>query len=182
MNQHSRRELTVPVSPTDHSTGAAHARVTLVEYGDFECPNCKQASSALKLLLDRFSGRVRLVYRNFPLEDVHPHALAAAEAAECAAGQQKFWLMHDTLFANQLHLKPKHLQQYAADLGLDMPRFTAEMDDHVYLQRVREHIDAGLHSGVRGTPTFFVNGVIQDVSFGLRALFDKVEEILDRPG
>src|ERR1700724_669805 len=118
MARHGAFELTVPVSPIDHLIGAAHAAVTVVEYGDFECPNCKQAQPAVKLLLERFAGRVRVAFRNFPLEDVHPHALAAALAAECAGGQGKFWPMHDLLFDNQAHLKTKDLQAYAARLGL----------------------------------------------------------------
>jgi protein-disulfide isomerase len=112
---------------------------------------------------------------------VHPRALAAALAAECAGGQGKFWPMHDLLFENQAHLKAKDLQGYAARLGLDMARFIAEMDDQVYLQRVREQLQGALESGVRGTPTFFVNGRVEDVSFGLRALFDAVERRL-HPG
>jgi protein-disulfide isomerase len=175
MPAHGDFQLSVPVAAVDHVTGAEHAAVTLVEYGDFECPNCKQAQSALQLLLERFAGRVRFAFRNFPLEDVHPHALAAAEAAECAGGQGKFWPMHDLLFADQTHLKPKDLHARAQRLGLDMARFTAEMDDHVYLQRVREHVQSGVDSGVRATPTFFIDGHLQDVSFGLRALFEAVE-------
>jgi len=171
-------ELAVPVDATDHVLGAEHARVTVVEYGDFECPNCRQAQPAVKLLLERFTQQVRFVYRHFPLEDVHPHALGAALAAECAGGQGQFWAMHDLLFANQMHLKPKDLHGYAERLGLDMARFTAEVDDQVYLQRVREHLQSGSASGVRGTPGFFVNGRILDVSFGLRALFDSVEAAL----
>ena len=171
-------ELTVAVGATDHSRGPDHAPVTVVEYGDFECPNCRQAQSAVKLLLERFTQRVRFVFRHFPLEDVHPHALAAAQAAECAAGQGQFWPMHDLLFANQAHLSAKDLRRYAEQLGLDLARFTAEMDDAVYLQRVREHLQSGVASGVRGTPGFFVNGRILDVSFGLRALFDSVEAAL----
>jgi protein-disulfide isomerase len=149
----------------------------VVEYGDFECPNCKQAAPAVKLLLQRFENRVRFVYRHFPLTEVHPHALLAAEAAETAGAQGKFWPMHDLLFDNQLHLKPTHLHQYAEQLGLDLARYTAEMDDHIYLQRVREHMQSGSESGVRATPTFFVNGVIHDVSFGLRSLFEAVESV-----
>jgi protein-disulfide isomerase len=175
MARHGAFELAVPVSAVDHLTGSEHAPVTVVEYGDFECPNCRQAQSALQLLLERFDGRVRLVFRNFPLEDVHPHALAAAEAAECAGAQGKFWPMHDLLFANQAHLKPKDLHGYAERVGVEMARFTAEMDDHVYLQRVREDLQSGVESGVRATPTFFVDGRIEDVSFGLRSLFDAVE-------
>lgn len=178
MTQRTDFHLTLPVSNVDHMLGPDHAPVTLVEYGDFECPNCKQAAPAVKLLLERFKERVRFVYRHFPLEDVHPHALLAAEAAECAGAQGKFWQMHDVLFANQEHLKPKQLHGYAEQLGLDMALYSAEMDDHVYLQRVREHIDSGLKSGVRGTPGFFVNGRIQDVSFGIRSLFDAVEAAL----
>jgi protein-disulfide isomerase len=170
--------LTVPVDTADHILGSIHAPVTVVEYGDFECPNCKQAAPAVKLLLERFTGRVRFAFRHFPLEGVHPHALLAAEAAECAGGQGKFWQMHDLLFENQDHLKLKQLYGYAERLGLDMARFTAEMDDHVYLQRVREHIESGDSSGVRATPGFFVNDAIQDVSYGLRNLFDATDALL----
>jgi protein-disulfide isomerase len=178
MNQQPAFDLSVPVQSTDHVIGASHAPVTIVEYGDFECPNCKQAASAVKLLLERFAGRTRAVFRHFPLEEVHPHALAAAQAAECAGAQGKFWEMHDLLFANQDHLKANQLHAYAERLQLDMARYTAEMDDQVYLQRIREHLDGAHHSGVRATPTFFINGRLQDVSFGMRALFDAVEAAL----
>ena len=177
MNDHPF-QLTPGVQGVDHVLGPAHAAVTVVEYGDFECPNCKQAAPAVKLLLERFEERVRYVWRHFPLVEVHPHALMAAQAAEAAAGQQKFWPMHDLLFENAMHLKAPHLKSYAERLGLDMARYTAEMDDEIYLQRVREHMESGRHSGVRATPTFFVNGRIHDVSFGLRTLFDAVEEAL----
>jgi len=174
MNEHRKFELAVPVSAVDHALGASHAPATLVEYGDFECPNCKQAAPAVKLLLERFPGRVRLVYRHFPLEEVHPHALQAALAAEAAAGQGKFWPMHDLLFDNQRHLKLPQLRGYAQRLELDMLRYDAEMEGELYLQRVREQVEGGERSGVRGTPTFFLNGTVQDVSFGLQALFEKV--------
>ena len=174
MNEHRKFELAVPVGTADHALGASHAPVTVVEYGDFECPNCKQAAPAVKLLLERFPGRVRLVYRHFPLEEVHPHALQAALAAEAAAGQGKFWPMHDLLFDNQRHLKLPQLRGYAQRLELDMLRYDAEMEGELYLQRVREQVEGGERSGVRGTPTFFLNGSVQDVSFGLQALFEKV--------
>ena len=177
MNDHPF-QLTPPVESFDHMRGARHAPVMVVEYGDFECPNCKQAAPAVKLLLERFEERVCYVWRHFPLTEVHPHALMAAQAAEAAAAQDKFWQMHDVLFENQTHLDAHHLRGYAERLGLDMSRYTAEMDDEIYLQRVREHMESGRQSGVRGTPTFFVNGRIRDVSFGLRALFDAVEEAL----
>ena len=180
MNRQHVFELTVPVSATDHVIGPPHAPVAVVEYGDFECPNCKQAAPAVKLLLNRFAGRIRFVYRHFPLEEVHPHALQAAEAAESVGSQGKFWPMHDVLFDNQLHLDLHQLRGYAERLQLDMARYTAEMDDRVYLQRIREHIQSGRESGARSTPTFFVDGKIQDVSFGLQLLFDAVGLALRR--
>jgi protein-disulfide isomerase len=180
MNRQHVFELTVPVSATDHVIGPSHAPVAVIEYGDFECPNCKQAAPAVKLLLDRFAGRIRFVYRHFPLEEVHPHALQAAEAAESVGSQGKFWPMHDLLFGNQRHLKLHQLRSYAEQLQVEMARYTAEMDDHVYLQRIREHIRSGRESGARHTPTFFVDGKIQDVSFGLQLLFDAVALALRR--
>ena len=171
-------ELSVPVGGADHILGPSHAAVTVVEYGDFECPNCKQAAPAVKLLLQRFNGRVRFIWRHFPLEGVHPHALPAALAAEAAGAQGKFWAMHDLLFENQAHLKLPQLRRYAQALELDLARYDIEMKEDYYLQRVREHIESGERSGVRGTPGFFVNGAIQDVSFGLQRLFDRVEALL----
>jgi protein-disulfide isomerase len=171
-------ELAAPVGAADHVLGLVRAAVTVVEYGDFECPNCKQAAPAVKLLLARFEGRVRFVYRHFPLEGVHPHALQAALAAEAAGAQGKFWPMHDLLFESQAHLKLPQLRGYAERLELDMARYDADMAAQLYLQRVREHIESGEKSGVRGTPTFFVDGSIQDVSFGLQHLFERVEEAL----
>lgn len=169
-------ELSVPVSAIDHVLGPAHAAVTVVEYGDFECPNCKQAAPAVKLLLKRFAGRIQVVFRHFPLEEVHPHALHAALAAEAAGAQGKFWPMHDLLFENQQHLKPQQLRGYAERLELDMARFDSEMQQELYLQRIREETEDGKRSGVRATPTFFVNGKIQDVSFGLQSLVHAVEQ------
>jgi protein-disulfide isomerase len=177
---HSLFELSVPVGPADHSIGAAHAPVTVVEYGDFECPNCKQAAAALKQLLARFKDGVRIVYRHFPLEAVHVHALNAAEAAECAGAQGKFLPMHDLLFEHQNALKAHQLHEYAQRLELDMVQFNAAMHDHLSLQRIREHIRGGEESGVRATPTFFVNGKLQDVSYGMTALFDAVQGALRR--
>jgi protein-disulfide isomerase len=132
------------------------------------------------MLLERFDGDVRFAFRHFPLEEVHPHALQAAEAAECAGAQGKFWEMHELLFAHQTRLDTKHLLGYAEQLGLDLARFTAELDDQFYVQRIREHVAGGKRSGVRGTPGFFINGRIQDVSFGLHALFDATEVVLSR--
>ena len=168
-------QLVDPLGPADHVRGPDHAPITVVEYGDFECPTCKKAVGAVKLLMARFDEKVRFAFRPFPLEGIHPHALRAAEAAECAAGQGRFWDMHDLLFEKQPHLELDRLFDYARTLGLDMARFTAGMDDEIYLQRVREHQKGGDASGVRGTPTFFVNGNLVDVSYGLHALIDAVD-------
>jgi protein-disulfide isomerase len=174
--------LAVPPQPTDHLEGSEHARVTLVEYGDFECPACKIAITTPKLLLERFPNKIRFIFRHFPMPDAHPHALLAAEASEAAAAQGQFWPMHDLLFQNQAHLKDKDLHRYAADLGLDMARYTAEMDDRIYLQRVREHIEGGRRSHIRATPGFFVDGVVLDTSFGMKALHDAVASAVGRSG
>ena len=178
MHGHHHIDLITPVDATDHVLGPEHAPVTLVEYGDFECPTCKQAAPAVRLLLDRFASRLRVAYRHFPLEGLHPHALNAALAAEAAAAQGRFWEMHDLLFENQRHLKLKQLQSYAGQLQLDLAQYAAAMDDQIYLQRVREHIAGGERSGVRATPGFFVNGVIHDVTFGLHELTDAIEAAL----
>ena len=171
-------ELAAPVNERDHVFGAEHAPVIVIEYGDFECPTCKQAAAVRHLLSHRAPGRVQFVFRHFPIEEFHPHALLAAEAAECAGAQGKFWEMHDLLFENQLHLKVKQLHGYAKRLELDMNRYDAEMEDHVYVQRVREHIESGERSHVRSTPAFFVNGRLRDVSFGLESLLLAVDAAL----
>ncbi len=173
--------LVEPVGPVDHVLGPDHAPVTLVEYGDFECPHCKQAAGTVKMLLARHEQQVRFAFRNYPLEGVHPHAQYAAQAAECAAAQGRFWPMHDLLFANQQHLEPAHIAGYARTLGLDMARFQAEMHDEIYLQRVREHQRSGDASGVRATPTFYANGRLVDVSYGLQGLMDAVDSLIAVP-
>ena len=174
----ARVTLAVPPEPTDHASGPEHARVTVIEYGDFECPSCKVASATPKLLMERFPNKVRFIFRHFPLQEAHPHALRAAEAAEAAGAQGKFWAMYEVLFANQSRLKDQDLHRYAGNVGLDMARYVAEMDDRIYLQKVREHLAGGQRSHIRATPTFFLNGVIQDISFGMKALHDAVGGVL----
>jgi protein-disulfide isomerase len=179
MNQPSKpTTLTVPVNRSDHIRGSESAKVTLIEYGDFECATCGQAYHAVKILLDHFGSRVRFVFRHFPLREAHPHAELAAEAAESAGAQDKFWPMHDLLFENQLHLKAKTLRQYAEKMELDLVRFDHEMNDHLYLQRIQESIQSGKKSKVRSTPAFFINGVLHDVSFGLEQLQQAIETAL----
>jgi protein-disulfide isomerase len=166
------------VNHSDHFTGSHTAKVTVVEYGDFECPSCGQAYPAVKILLKHFGEKIRFVFRHFPQREVHPHAELAAEAAEAAGAQHKFWHMHDLLFENQLHLKAPSLRKYAAEAELDLERYDYEMGDHVYLQRVQESLAGGNRSGVRATPTFFVNGVVQDVSFSLEQLQNAIDAAL----
>ena len=155
----------------DHVRGDTQAKLTLLEYGDYECPTCIQAQPLTQHLVDSHGGQLRFVFRHFPLVEVHPHAELAAEAAEAAAAQGRFWPMHQLLFTQTHHLALPALTGYAQSIGLDMIRFSAEMADRVYTQRVQEHRRAGQHSGVRATPAFFLDGRPVDVSFG----FDKLE-------
>jgi protein-disulfide isomerase len=171
-------ELPDPVSPADHIRGAYDAPVTIVEFGDFECPSCKQAAPAVLLLTKRFDGRVKLVFRHFPLEEVHANAMIAAEASEAAAAQGRFWEMHDQLFDNQGCLQNSHLRELAQALGLDMRRFAAELNDHVHVPRVGQNAAEGRRLGVRSTPTFYVNGTLCDVTFGLEQLHRAVERLI----
>jgi protein-disulfide isomerase len=170
--------LTVPVSPTDHIAGSPHAKVIVVEYGDFECPICQSSEPAIRHLRETYGERIAFVFRHFPLEDAHPNALIAAEASESAAAQGKFWAMHDLLLAPGRHLSRHSLERFADQLGLDHARFVADLDDEIYRQRVREHQAGARASHLRATPGFFVNGALQDVSGGIRALFDRVEAAL----
>src|SRR5580658_7630486 len=166
--------LAVPISTIDHRVGAAHPRVVVLEYADFECPICHAVEPAVKQLRAAHPTELMFVFRHYPLEIAHPHALVAAEAAEAAAAQGQFWPMHDLLLTNPNRLTRQPLESYAEQLGLDLPRFNAEMDDEIYRQRIREHQDGGRRSYLRATPGFYVNGVIQDISGGMRALFDAV--------
>src|SRR5437667_11411319 len=167
--------LTLPVSQRDHQQGPETAPVTLVEYGDYECPYCGQAYPIVKEIQLRLGERLRFVFRNFPLTQAHPHAEHAAEAAEAAAGQGKFWQMHDRLFEHQQALDDAHLVQYAVALNLDQGTFKREMTEHVHTNRVREDFLSGVRSGVNGTPTFFINGVRHDGAYELETLLAAIE-------
>jgi len=167
--------LTLPVSQRDHRQGPETAPVTLVEYGDYECPYCGEAYPIVKEIQRRLGGRLRFVFRNFPLTQSHPHAEHAAEAAEAAAGQEKFWEMHDYLFEHQRALDDAHLVHYAAALHLDKEMFEREMTEHVHTNRVHEDFLSGVRSGVNGTPTFFINGVRHDESYALETLLAAIE-------
>jgi protein-disulfide isomerase len=163
--------LSMPVSESrDHIQGPRSAPVTLVEYGDFECPYCGEAYGILKELHARVGEQVRLVFRNFPLTQVHPHAERAAEAAEAAAAQGRFWPMHDMLYEHQAALGDDDLVAYAAQVGLDLDRFQVDLSQQAYFDRIREDFMSGVRSGVNGTPTFFVNGRRHDGSWDLQSL------------
>ncbi len=152
-------DLAVDVDPEyDHIRGPDDAPVTLVEYGDFECPYCGQAESTIRELLSSHGDDVRYVWRHLPLNDVHPSAQLASEASEAAAAQGKFWEMYDTLLSHQGELTPRDLMHYATDLGLDVDRFRDELRTRAYAQRVSEDVASADESGVSGTPTFFING------------------------
>ncbi|MDQ3872741.1 MAG: DsbA family protein [Thermoproteota archaeon] len=171
--------LTLPVSSTrDHIQGPDTAPVTLVEYGDYECPYCGEAYPIIKNIQDYFGNKLCFVFRNFPVTQVHPHAQHAAEAAEAAGAQNKFWEMHDYLYEHQQALEDNHLRQYASSLEMDVSRFDYEMSEHVYADRIREDFMSGIRSGVNGTPTFFINGKRYDHSWDEETLLSAINETL----
>lgn len=169
-------QLTLPVTANrDHIQGPVDAPVTLVEYGDYECPYCGAAYPIVRTVHDRMGNDLRFVFRNFPITTVHPHAEQAAEAAEAAAAQGEFWKMHDILYENQRRLRDPDLHGYAERLGIDVPLFDKELAGHVHAGRVREDFMSGVQSGVNGTPTFYINGVRHDDSYDLETLLGAVE-------
>jgi len=169
-------ELTLPVSADrDHIQGPLDAPLTLLEYGDYQCPYCGAAYPIVKEVQAQLEERLRFVFRNFPITTSHPRAEQAAEAAEAAGTQGKFWEMHDTLYENQDSLGDDDLHAYAEQLGLDVARFDADLAEHVHADRVREDFMSGVRSGVNGTPTFYVNGIRHDGSYELESLLAALE-------
>jgi protein-disulfide isomerase len=177
----SGTQLTPPVSARDHVIGPALAPVTLVEYGDFECPYCAAAHPVVIELRHRLGNVLLFAFRHFPLTRIHPHAQRAAEAAQAAGAQGKFWQMHDLLYENQAALEDQDLILYAVALGLDVGRFQSELIGGLHLPRVREDFLSGVRSGVNGTPTFFINGVRHDGSHDLASLESAVRAALPVP-
>jgi protein-disulfide isomerase len=151
-----RAALTVGVA--DPAIGSTSAKVTIVEFSDFQCPFCLRASPTLKQLRQAYGDKVRIVWKDFPLTQIHPQAFKASEAGHCAAEQGKFWEYHDKLFASQQALQPEFLKQYAKDMGLDSAKFDACLDTSKYAERVRDSVSAGAQLGVSSTPTLYVNG------------------------
>ena len=151
--------LAFPVTETDHAQGPHDAPVTLVEYGDYECPYCAAAHPIVKRLREMLRQRLRFVFRNFPLNNVHAHASIAAQAAEAAAAQGKFWPMHDLLYAHQATLAEHAMDEFALRAGLEIYKFNADLSSRRFAKRVAADFEGGQRSGVTGTPTFFINGV-----------------------
>ena len=170
--------LTVPVSERDHVLGPATAPVTLVEYGDYECPFCRTAHASVEQVRQAMGNDLRFVFRHFPLSQIHPHAYQAAEAAEAAGAQGRFWEMHHLLFANQDRLGLRDLIGYAGALDLDLERFVTDLRGHAYAGRLREDFLSGVRSGVNGTPTFFVNGIRHDGGYDAQALLEALRSEL----
>jgi protein-disulfide isomerase len=172
-------ELILPVSGRDHVKGPRSAPVTLVEYGDYECPYCGQAYWCIKDLEETLGDLLCFAFRNLPLAYMHPHAEHAAEAVEASAAQGKFWEMHGSLFEHQEALHDRDLVDYAARIGLDVPLFIREMTLHRYAAQVRDDFLGGVRCGVTGTPTLFVNGVLYRGSLNLRSLLAAIEQMTD---
>jgi protein-disulfide isomerase len=159
---------------SDHVRGSG--AVELVEFGDFECPYCRDAAPSVRRALDRLDGRVRFRWRHFPLTAKHPHAERAAEAAEAAGAQGRFWEMHDALFANQKALEDDDLIRYAGEVGLDVARFEDDLRSRRFAAAVAEDREAGVAAGVTGTPAFFVDGVRHRGFYDVEALVDAIED------
>jgi protein-disulfide isomerase len=156
--------LAIPIGKDDHVLGPEDAPVTLVEYGDYQCPACGAAYPMVKAIQKRLGAKLRFVFRNMPLNEIHPNAEMAAEAAEAAGAQGKFWEMHDALYEHQDQLGPDLVKALAKRLHLDVPRFEQDLGSRRFGDPVKRDFMGGVRSGVNGTPTFFIDGVRYDGS------------------
>jgi len=170
--------LTLPVGPRDHIRGPETAPVTLVEYGDFECPQCAAAYPIVARVTDTFGDRLRFVFRHFPLTSSHPNAQHAAEEAEWASAQGVFWPMYEALYGAQKNLSDKRMLEIAAGLGLAGRELEGAWAAHTFIARVKEDFASGLKSGVTGTPSFFINGVRHEAGWDEVALSHAIEATL----
>jgi protein-disulfide isomerase len=173
-----RPNLVLPVGRRDHIQGPSSAVVTLVEYGDYQCPFCGDISPSIRKLQTQFGGQLRFVFRHFPQTRIHAYAQRAAEAAEAAGGQGKFWEMHNYLYGHQQALDVENLAQAAVALGLDRIKFSRDVAEHTYANRVQQDIQSGVDSGVGGTPTVFINGVRNDDEDEFETLKQKIDEAI----
>ncbi len=176
--------LKAPVTPSDHSIGPTDAPLLLVEYGDYQCPHCARAVESVDQARAKFGDRLRYVFRNFPLLKVHPLAKATAEAAEAVAllgDEPRFWEMHRSLFADQLHVAPDDLLKRARSLGIDEAKFSEMLAAHATFPRVQQDLAGGLRSGVTGTPTFFINGRRNTKGYDVASILAALEAELEGP-
>jgi protein-disulfide isomerase len=173
--------LKTPVTPQDHIQGREDAQATLVEYGDYECPHCGAAYRIIKRVQKHFGRTLRFVFRNFPLREMHPHAESAAEVAEFAGVQGKFWEMHDRLFENQERLSGPLYSELAGELGLSPAALWEALEDGRYRNRVRADFSSGVRSGVNGTPTFFINGKRHDGAVDYESLVLAIQQAIGKP-
>jgi protein-disulfide isomerase len=176
--QVSQSQLLYPVTEADHSHGPSTALVTLLEYGDYQCPHCFQMYPLLIDVQEHFGERLRFVFRHFPVIAIHPEAELAAEAAEAAGAQGRFWEMHGMLFVNQFALKFENLLDYAQRISLDTARFRDDLEAHSYRTRVQEDVHRGKENGVRGTPTFFLNGTRYEGELNLEDLLIAIQNAM----
>jgi protein-disulfide isomerase len=175
LNDHGPKH-TLPLNKRDHIQGSIEAPLKLLEYADFECPYCGEAFQSLLVVREQLGDQLCLAFRHFPLADVHPHAERAAEAAEAAGAQNRFWEMHDLLFENQDALDNDNLVEYARTIGLNISRFVRELEAGTHLARVREDFVSGVKSGVGGTPTFFINGLRHEGEYDPDTLIDALTQ------
>jgi protein-disulfide isomerase len=168
-------KLKVPLSPHDHIQNGEDAAVTLLEYGDYQCPHCGLAYYIIKAVQDHYSDQLRFVFRNFPLAQIHPLAEPAAETAEFAGAHQRFWEMHDSLYENQERLSLPLLFELADLHGLSVSALQHALDTHEFLPRIRNDFLGGVRSGVNGTPTFFINGERHDGSYAFEDLVADID-------
>ena len=173
---------TPQVTADDHVQGPAAAPVTVVEYGDYECPYCRGAFRDVQEMLESYRGHIRFVFRNFPIPQLHPHAAQAAEAAEAAGAQGKFWPMYEKLLQPQAHLDMDSLVSYAEALGLDILRFAEDIAEQRYAARIESDVQEGLRNGVNATPKFYVNGLRVDGKVPLEHLEELVRRAVQASG
>jgi protein-disulfide isomerase len=178
MSSSSNATLALAVGKRDHIQGPSSATVTLMEYGDYQCPFCSDTHSIIRKLQKHFGDQLRFVFRNFPQTKIHAYAQRAAEAAEAAGGQGKFWEMHDYLFEHQEALDAENLVQAAVALRLDKVKFSRDVAEQAYADRVQQDVQSGIDSGVGGTPTIFLNGVRHDDEDDFETLKAKIEEAI----
>jgi protein-disulfide isomerase len=172
------RDLPIAITDQDHIKGDPDARLTLLEYGDFQCPHCLIGHKLVKRLSTHFGRTLRFVYRNFPLMEIHPMAEPAAEAAEfaAAADSAKYWPMHDAIFAHQSQLSLKLLAAEAGKLGLDPPKAIVAIEEQRFAKRIQRDLETGEEAGVHGTPTFFINGKQYEGSWEYEELMQALED------